>query len=336
MVQVPVGSDATARSRWLSPVKAPVAGTTSRVRITRKNVLVVGSYKQVGSVTNGPCWPVVRSIEGGYPKNGFSPTTPVCADPSVPRTWMASLTASTTCPLPTHSPWSGGSRLNWLPPLVSRCWRWLIPSKLARTCGPLRVTLFGAAALATPAAGRLAPAAPCLRLRLRFGPAEFALAARAAAAPAASAPSWASGPKAFGISVDMAAGAPLPSADGLYEAEPAFWIWRVLTDGAGVAADALMLPVKGNIPAPMTSAATAESVLRLCNDIPRSLTLSRRVQRGGTGRSLGAPRSPVAPRERSRRGDPAVRGRSRPAAVGRTRRPLPSTRRPRPIPDLGL
>src|SRR5438874_1775047 len=254
--------------------------------MARKKVLVVGSNRQDGSVTNGPCWPVVRLIAGGYPKNGLSPTTPVCAEPSAPNTWMASLTASTTCPLPVHSPWSGGSRLNWLPPLVSRCCRWLMPSKLCITRGPLRTTLFGAAALVTePAAARFAPFAPCVRLWLRLVP--VALLPRAVAAAAASSPSCASGPNALGISLDMAAGSPVPFGDGLYEPVPAFWIWRVVTDGAAGAADALMLPANGSMPTPMTSAATADSFLRLCSDIPRSLSSRRRVLRGS--RRPGSP-----------------------------------------------
>src|SRR5437773_961748 len=61
MVHVPVGSAATAMSRWLSPVNAPVSGTTSRVSITRKNVPVAGSYRQDGSVATG----LRRAGEGG-------------------------------------------------------------------------------------------------------------------------------------------------------------------------------------------------------------------------------------------------------------------------------
>src|SRR5919201_4896149 len=51
---------------------------------------------------------------------------------------MASFTLSTTSgpyegslglTLPTHSPWSGGSRLNWLPPAASRWSVWSSPSQ---------------------------------------------------------------------------------------------------------------------------------------------------------------------------------------------------------------
>ena len=78
------------------------------------------------------------------------------------------------------------------------------------------MTLFGAAALAiAPVAARLAACAPCVRLWLRLVPA--ALRPRAVAA----ASSLASGPKAWGISVDIEAGSPLPIGVGLYEAVPA-------------------------------------------------------------------------------------------------------------------
>src|SRR2546421_5181397 len=228
--------------------------------MARKKVLVVGSNRQDGSVTNGPCWPVARLIAGGYPKNGLSPTTPVCAEPSAPNTWMASLTASTTCPLPAHSPWSGGSRLNWLPPLVSRCCRWLMPSKLCITRGPLRTTLFGAAALVTePAAARFAPFAPCVRLWLRLVP--VALLPRAVAAAAASSPSCASGPNALGISLDMAAGSPVPFGDGLYEPVPAFWIWRGGVGGGPRAPPPPLVPPHRRTPPPPARAPPAGRVL---------------------------------------------------------------------------
>src|SRR5205809_1040754 len=141
------------------------------------------------------------------------------------KTRNASLTDSTTWPPPAHSAWSGGSRLNWLPPLVSRWSRWLIPSNEDATRGPARLTLSawtvfsGALAVALPCART-----PCWRERLRFGPAARFLVARCARAtaspPALSAPSRASGPKARGISVEMAAGAPLPFGLGLNAALP--------------------------------------------------------------------------------------------------------------------
>jgi len=63
--QVAVGSLLTAMSRWLSPVKSPDVGSISRASTVRKNDRVVGSYRQDGSVTNGPRSPVVRSICAG-------------------------------------------------------------------------------------------------------------------------------------------------------------------------------------------------------------------------------------------------------------------------------
>ncbi len=44
-------------------------------------------------------------------------------------------------PLAAHSPWSGGSRENWLPLFASRLWRWFSPSNELRTeSGPLLET----------------------------------------------------------------------------------------------------------------------------------------------------------------------------------------------------
>jgi hypothetical protein len=79
----------------------------------------------------------------------------------------------------------------------------------------------------------------------------------------AAAPSWASGPNALGISVEMAAGAPVPLSDGFGAAMPPFWTWRVVKDGALGAAEAVELPAKGSMPALITSAATAANFLRL-------------------------------------------------------------------------
>src|SRR5205823_1410786 len=113
----------------------------------------------------------------------------------------------------------------------------------------------------------------------------------------AAASSLASGPKARGISLDMAAGSPLPLGVGLYEAEPPFWICRVVTVGALGAADALVPPMNGSIPTPRTSAAVAASFLRLGSDIPRSLTgVSQGLNRVDAGvprpRAMTAGRAP--------------------------------------------
>ena len=90
-----------------------------------------------------------------------------------------------------------------------------------------------------------------------------------------------------GVIYDRAHHRNLDNFRGLYEPMPAFWIWRVVTDVAAGAADALMLPANGSMPTPMTSAATADSFLRLCSDIPRSLSSRRRVLRGS--RRPGSP-----------------------------------------------
>src|SRR5256885_415005 len=116
---------------------------------------------------------------------------------------MTSLTASTTWPPPTHSPWSGGSRLNCLPPLAVRWSRWLSPLKDVNSCGPPRMMLLGRATEALAAADAAPVVAPCWRARLRLGPRP-----RAAAAPRLAAPS---GAHACGVSVGIGPRAPLPA-----------------------------------------------------------------------------------------------------------------------------
>src|SRR5579859_4520983 len=64
-----------------------------------------------------------------------------------------SLTASITSPFPTQRPWSGGSRLSWLPPSAFRRWlRKLRPLKLVTSSEPGVVTLSGAGLGANPGA----------------------------------------------------------------------------------------------------------------------------------------------------------------------------------------
>src|SRR5262249_49531034 len=51
---------------------------------------------------------------------------------------MTSLMTSSSTPLPTQRPWSGGSSENWLPPLARRWLRWLRPAnELITVSGPL-------------------------------------------------------------------------------------------------------------------------------------------------------------------------------------------------------
>src|SRR6478735_10418638 len=141
MFQPPVGSAVllTAVSRWFTVVNAPVVGTTSRVSTTTKNRWVWASNRHDGSVTNWPRTPVVRLIAAWYPKKVFrstawftfrgKPETMLVAvlsgsadAPFASNTLSTSLTASSSNPLPTHSPWSGGSTENWLPLFEYRCW----------------------------------------------------------------------------------------------------------------------------------------------------------------------------------------------------------------------
>jgi hypothetical protein len=55
----------TATSRWFVPTKAPLTGSTSRVRMTWNQRRVTRSNRQLGSAMNGPNAPVVGLIAGG-------------------------------------------------------------------------------------------------------------------------------------------------------------------------------------------------------------------------------------------------------------------------------
>src|SRR5215469_10768199 len=81
-------------------------------------------------------------IAGAKPRKPFSAVGEVTGAPDVVYTRMTSLMTSRTrvLPLPsepTHSPWSGGSRLNWFPPAdePNRWSKWSRPAKLVRRFG---------------------------------------------------------------------------------------------------------------------------------------------------------------------------------------------------------
>jgi hypothetical protein len=79
------------------------------------------------------------------------------------------------------------------------------------------------------------------------------------AAPPAPAPSWASGPNAFGISLDSELRSPLPVGVDWKVAVPALWMWRTVGD-AVIVADALVAPVARVTAAAATATATTATI----------------------------------------------------------------------------
>src|SRR3954453_3251024 len=80
----------------------PLVNVSFRKRITANHDRVCGSYQQRGSLVNS----LPPSLNRSLMLNG--PRTDV---PSVRKIRYAELTGSSTNPLPTHSPWSGGSNI---------------------------------------------------------------------------------------------------------------------------------------------------------------------------------------------------------------------------------
>ena len=99
-----------------------------------------------------------RTTPGARPKNWFSGSAAVSSAPfEALRTRMAVLIVSTTKPLPTHSPWSGGSRLNWVSvkaPVPAVRWsKWFRPAKCVVPVESTTFCVFGVGAIVGTGAG---------------------------------------------------------------------------------------------------------------------------------------------------------------------------------------
>src|SRR4051794_23878491 len=121
--------------------------------------------------------------------------------------------------------------VNWLPLLAVRWSRWLIPSKLVSSCGPLRTTAPDCT-VADPPPFRAA-AWSGARLRCAPGARRGRALCRDGATCAEAPPSVASGPTSRGISVAIEAGRPEPGPRTLYEAGAALVTWGAVGGEGG-------------------------------------------------------------------------------------------------------